>query len=302
MFRGKREGNAQSEGNAGGGVREVPEAKEVEEGVRESRENHANTAAFFDLDGTLMPLPSLEQRFFRMLRGRRAIPAKNFWLWLMEAARLMPRGITAVLQANKMYLRGVQVLDGHEPGNGRNSPGHTSGQQAEGAASAPSSREARHHPRPPAPAFFAEAIERISWHAQRGHRIVLVSGTLEPLARDAARAMEGELAAHGMALKIRVCATRLEEVDGRWTGQILGEAMFGEAKARAVKRLAEEMHLDRTRCYAYGDSLNDWWLLAAVGRPAVANPSRRLASIVKKREWLVVRWNEGRKAKSGSRG
>jgi phosphoserine phosphatase len=126
----------------------------------------------------------------------------------------------------------------------------------------------------------------------QGHEIVLVSGTLEPLARGAARILEAEVAARGSAAAIRVCATRLEERDGKWTGRVLGEAMFGEAKACAAKRLAEEMRLDLTRCYAYGDSLHDRWLLEAVGKPAAVNPSNDLAEIARMRGWALLRWNK----------
>jgi HAD superfamily hydrolase (TIGR01490 family) len=173
-----------------------------------------------------------------------------------------------MLQTNKMYLRGVQTFD--ERGGG-------------------------------SPSFFARAIERVAWHAKQRHEIVLMSGTLEPLARGAARAMEAELAARGITVTIPVFATRLEELDGKWTGRVLGEAMFGEAKARATKRLAEEMRLDLRRCYAYGDSLNDRWLLAAVGRPAAVNPSKDLAGIARMHGWPVLDW-EGRERLTEKRG
>jgi HAD superfamily hydrolase (TIGR01490 family) len=221
-----------------------------------------------------------------MLRYRRAIRAKNYFLWLGEAMRLMPRGISAILQANKMYLRGVQILDECDDGDGDVSSWHKDGHEAEGQESAPP----RRNPRLPVPAFFGQAIERVEWHAKQGHEIVLISGMLEPLARGAARAMEAELAARGITVTTRVFATRLEETDGRWTGRVLGEAMFGEAKARAAKRLAEEMRLDLGRCYAYGDSLNDRWLMAAVGRPAAVNPSKDLADMARTHGWPVLNW------------
>jgi phosphoserine phosphatase len=123
---------------------------------------------------------------------------------------------------------------------------------------------------------------------------VIVSGTLEPLAKAAARALEAELASRGFAVRIRVCATQLEEGLGRWTGRIAGEAMFREAKARAVKRLAQEMHLDLAQCWAYGDSVNDRWMLADIGKPVAVNPSRQLARIARKRGWPVLRWNQAR--------
>ena len=254
--------------------------------VQKVKEKSGGVAAFFDLDGTLVALPSLERRFFRMLKCRRAIAGRNYFLWVREALRLAPRGISAIMQANKMYLRGVQILDERDEGDGDISSWHKDGHQAEGQASAPP----RRNPRLPVPTFFALAIERVAWHAKQEHEIVLISGTLEPLAREAARTVEAELAARGITVTIRVFATRLEEMDSTWTGRVLGEAMFGEAKARAATRVAKEMQLDLARCYAYGDSLNDRWLMEAVGRPAAVNPSRDLASMARTRGWPVLHW------------
>ena len=47
-------------------------------------------AAFFDLDGTLIPDPSLERRFFSQLRRNHAIPLTNYLRWGAEALRLLP--------------------------------------------------------------------------------------------------------------------------------------------------------------------------------------------------------------------
>src|SRR5258708_9081051 len=126
------------------------------------------------------------------------IHTKNYFLWLREALRLMPRGISAILQANKMYLRGVQVFDERGEGDGDVSCWHKDGLQAEGQASAPP----RRNPRLPVPAFFLQAIERVAWHAQQGHGIVMISGKPEPLAPGAARAMETELAVRGITVTI----------------------------------------------------------------------------------------------------
>ena len=292
-----------------GEVREVKKVEEVKD---------VQVAAFFDLDGTLTPLPSLERRFFRVLRYRREVPLKNYFLWLKEALRLLPYGVSAVTKANKMYLRGVQsvgedefenrsgnfweptVLEESGAGNDGVPSAHASGQperlgasQAGGQTSAAPPKRARRNPRLPVPRFFANAVERVAWHAKRGHAIVLVSGTLEPLATAGALELEAELAARMVVAKIRVCATRLEEIDRRWTGGILGEAMFGEAKARAIRALAQELKLDLARCYAYGDSANDEAVLACVGNPIAVNPSRRLARIAHESGWPLLRWAEG---------
>jgi HAD superfamily hydrolase (TIGR01490 family) len=271
-------------------VKERKEGNETRE-VKGVKEKSGVIAAFFDLDGTLVALPSLERTFFRVLRYRKEISARNYFLWMKEALRLIPRGMGAILHSNRMYLRGVRILDECDGRGGNVSSWHKDGHQAKGQASAPP----RCHPRQPVPRFFAQALERVTWHARQGHKIVFLSGTIEPLARGVARTLEVELAARGITLTIRVLATRLEEGDGRWTGRILGEAVAGEAKARAAKRLAEELRLDLDRCYAYGDTLNDMELLAAVGNPAAVNPSKKLASLALSQGWTMLPWKEKEK-------
>lgn len=216
-------------------------------------------AAFFDLDGTLLPAPSLEKRFFPILRQQKAIRIGNCFAWLREATRLMPRGINHVLYGNKVYLRGVRVSEVDSLTT---------------------------------PPFFPQALERVLWHAERGHDIALVSGTPEPLAQMAAATLESALAQRGICTSLEVFATRLETAAGSWTGRIVGEAMFGEAKARAVRRFAAARGIDPSNCFAYGDSANDRWMLEAVGKPVAANPSDDLKRIAARNRWDIVRWNE----------
>jgi phosphoserine phosphatase len=256
--------------------------------ARSEVKESVGVAAFFDLDGTLMALPSLERRFFRVLRSRSEIPLRNYFLWLREALRLALRGIGGILQANKMYLLGVQIFEERGRGDEARSLRHKSGHRAPGQTSAPP----RRNPRWPVPVFFEEAMKRVVWHGKQGHTIVLLSGTLEPLAREAGRALEAALAERGIYCELYVCATRLEEVDGKWAGKILGEAMFGEAKERAARRIAAELKLDLRRCYAYGDSVSDRWLLGAVGLPVAVNPCRKLARLARMRGWTVLKWEK----------
>lgn len=255
------------------GRKEVEEVQEVK-----VKEKDGGVAAFFDLDGTLISLPSQEMRFFSLLRYRRVVGIRNYLAWIAESLRLIPRGINQILYANKMYLRGVRADSGTDipvclfP--------------VEKAGETGKSRRQARMPVPP----FPEAMERVVWHAERGHLLVIVSGTLENLAERTARAMENELEARGLKGEIRVCATRLEAKNGTWTGKIVGEAMFGEAKARAIRRIAAEAALDLSRCFAYGDSANDKWMLEAVGKPAAVNPSNDLMRIARRNDWAVLQW------------
>ncbi|MGB7283847.1 MAG: HAD-IB family hydrolase [Candidatus Acidiferrum sp.] len=263
----------------------VKEVKEAED-VREVMEKGGGVAAFFDLDGTLIPLPSLEERFFLRLNEERLIGIRNRLCWLAEAVRLAPQGIGQIVNANKMYLRGVRT---EEASGGARLLVCRSAEDEE-AKAGKRTKEPERQAKMSVLTFFPTAIERAAWHAKRGHLNVIVSGTLEPLAALVARTMEAELGARGLTCNIRVCATRLGEEKERWTGRIVGEAMFGEAKARAIRRIAAESDLDLERCFAYGDSLSDRWMLETVGKPAAVNPSNDLGRLARRNCWAILRW------------
>ena len=57
--------------------------------------------------------------------------------------------------------------------------------------------------------------------------------------------------------------------------------------------MEKRFHLEK--CFAYGDSLNDRWLMAAVGRPTAVNPSDELARIARERGWPILDWEEREK-------
>ena len=230
-------------------------------------------AAFFDLDGTLIGEPSLERRFLAELRRHRAIPSGNYFRWLARALRLLPWGIETMRHANKMYLRGLR-------------------RDVDEFTEAQSRRQKPVQARMAPPRFLPAAMERVSWHARQGHGIVLVSGTLAPLADEMAVALVVRLAVRGVTASVGVCGTQLEEAGGRWTGRIAGDAMFGPAKARALRRIAAQSEFDLSRCYAYGNSLSDRWMLEAVGRAVAVNPSRGMEKLARRRGWAVVRWAE----------
>jgi HAD superfamily phosphoserine phosphatase-like hydrolase len=215
-------------------------------------------AAFFDLDGTLVPAPSLEWRFFSALRKSRSIPFSNYLRWMGEALRLMPDGLLAAQHRNKRYLKGVYCdwVVRHMGSIG----------------------------------FFDQGIARVAWHAWQGHRIFLVSGTLEALAGLAATALECDLGSEGVHIRPRVCATRLAEVRGQWTGEISGEALYGRAKAYSVKAVGAEEKIDLRECHAYGNSVLDRHFLCAVGHGHAVNPGKQLTALAKQKNWTIWRW------------
>jgi phosphoserine phosphatase len=82
-------------------------------------------------------------------------------------------------------------------------------------------------------------------------------------------------------------ATRMEVVDGRYTGNVASYA-YGPAKADAIRELAAARGYDLAASHAYSDSITDAPMLEAVGHAAVVNPGRALRRLATERGWQVL--------------
>jgi HAD superfamily hydrolase (TIGR01490 family) len=123
-------------------------------------------------------------------------------------------------------------------------------------------------------------------HLDAGQRVWLVTATPVELARIIARRL-GLTGALGTVAEVR---------GGRFTGRLVGELMHGEAKAEAIRALAEREGLDLARCTAYSDSANDLPMLSLVGTAVAVNPDSELRSVARARGWQVRDFRTGRKA------
>ena len=284
------------------------QSDELEE-VTYAATRRATGAAFFDIDGTLLAKPSLERRFFWELQRSGKIPARNYLAWLAQTIWLGlhdPRQLRAVAQTNKSYMRGVhaEILSGLNLSQASSGDAHAGNaspfdRNPSNAASCDAifpktTRSSAHRGTETAgkwlPEFFPAAIQRVWWHALRGDAIVLVSGTLAPLAEIVKFALERELLWRGVDCRIFAIATQLEIADGCWTGKVSRLAIFGQEKALGVKEFARAQNISPARCCAYGDSSQDRWMLAAVGHAFAVNPTRRLRRIARSRGWPILCW------------
>ncbi len=123
-------------------------------------------------------------------------------------------------------------------------------------------------------------------HLDAGQRVWLVSAT--PI--EVAQVIADRLGLTG------AIGTRSEIEGGVYTGRLLGAPVHGQAKADAVRALAEAEGLDLDRCSAYSDSANDIPMLSLVGNPHAINPDRKLRSHAKSHDWPVNDFRVGRRA------
>ncbi len=84
-----------------------------------------------------------------------------------------------------------------------------------------------------------------------------------------------------------VVATRYAETEGIYTGELDGLFVWGPGKLAAIRMWAEQHDVSLKTSSAYSDSVFDSPMLSAVGYPVAVNPDYRLRALAALRRWPV---------------
>lgn len=216
------------------------------------------TAAFFDLDKTLMA-GSSGMQFARVASRHGIVGRRQLASWAVEHLRYRLRGTTdertgEVLRVARELIAGV-----------------------------PARAIERMNPEVMAailPRVYPQMLDEVYAHQDAGRATFIVSaagnGVVEPLA--AVLGMDGGI------------GTRYEVDDGAFTGRFDGPFVYGPGKVEAMESFAAEHGIDLAASYAYSDSLSDLPMLRAVGNPVAVNPDPALAEIAREEGWQTMRF------------
>jgi HAD superfamily hydrolase (TIGR01490 family) len=122
---------------------------------------------------------------------------------------------------------------------------------------------------------FPAGIRRVRQHRALGHRTVLITGALDFVVEPFRPLFDD------------IVSAKLGVVDGTYDGRMTAVPPTGEARYQALVDHAAAHDMDLRESVAYADSASDLPMLEAVGFPVAVNPETRLASIARKRGWLV---------------
>jgi HAD superfamily hydrolase (TIGR01490 family) len=131
------------------------------------------------------------------------------------------------------------------------------------------------------PNVYPRARDLIDESRRAGCRQVLVSGALDFTMRPLAAYLGVD----------DVIANRLEFYRGYATGKLAKPFVGGATKAQIMRDFAAEHAIDLAQSWAYSDSYSDFPMLAAVGRPTAVNPDFRLRSVARSYDWPVLDLN-----------
>lgn len=210
------------------------------------------TLAIFDIDGTLVQ-GSTERRFWRYLLARGRQGPRQILAYALFLLRFAPTYGADIAKKDKAYLRNLETAD------------------VKTLAAAFVATEVLPH-------LFAPAVQRLQQHLRRGDTVVLLSGTLEPIARALADALGVQ----------HVCATVCSEREGRYLASPPEVHPFGRAKLHLAAQLAADLGYELRHATAYGDSRHDLHLLNAVGEPVAVLPDAGLSATAIANDWEVI--------------
>jgi HAD superfamily hydrolase (TIGR01490 family) len=128
------------------------------------------------------------------------------------------------------------------------------------------------------PNLWPETVALTQEHLRKGHQVWLVTATPQLVAQVIADRL-GLTGALG---------TKVEALDGVFTGVLDGHVLHGEEKAVVARELARTTGTDLDECWAYSDSSNDIPLLTMVGNRVVVNPDAKLLAHAKREGWDIL--------------
>jgi phosphoserine phosphatase len=130
--------------------------------------------------------------------------------------------------------------------------------------------------------IYAGAARLIEEAIKRGEKVIFATSSFYTIIQPLERffGIEGSL------------ASMLEFRDGRTTGRLTGNSLFGAKKKTAIETWLGENNIQDSEVRCYSDSYTDLPMLELSGSPAAVNPDRFLLREAKKRGWEIMRFTE----------
>ena len=126
-----------------------------------------------------------------------------------------------------------------------------------------------------------QAHERIDWHKSQGHRIVLLTATVAPMAEAMGRVL-GIDVVYGCGPEVR--KGKLSGSERVWS------VPRRKGKVPIMKDDALHSNSNLNECYAYGNTMADSWFMRECGHPIAVNPESALRKYATAQSWEILHW------------
>lgn len=215
------------------------------------------SAAFFDLDGTLIP-GSANIPFAKAAFRQGFISTSDLFKDLRNGLSFLLKGATDERSA-QVRDRILHAVKGHRAADVEALGEHFIEELV--ASIKPAMRDV------------------LGRHGAAGEdRIVISASPTEIVSR----------VAQAAGLETGVGTTAARDANGVYTGELAGPFCYAQGKVEVMQALAAERGYDLGECFAYSDSASDLPMLEAVGHPVAVNPEPELREIAAVRGWPIV--------------
>ncbi len=126
-----------------------------------------------------------------------------------------------------------------------------------------------------------QAREKIEWHRAQGHRLVLVTATIAPMA-EAMGEVLGMDAVYGCGP-----ADRAGILSGSERGWSVPRR---KGKVPIIQADAQENGHDLAECYGYGNTMADSWFMRITGHPIAINSKGAFKQFAQEKNWEMHDW------------
>jgi HAD superfamily hydrolase (TIGR01490 family) len=217
-----------------------------------STQHPALVVAVFDVDRTLVPITTTERIYIRYLIRKRVIGLKAVLNTGLFMLRRLPQSPFETIRRERAYLSGLPY------------------EQAEKLALDCFESDIK-------PRISQAGMEAIRDHKDKGHMVVLLSGSLDFLLEPMREYVGAD----------HLIAAHMQVVKGKLTGRIEGQYPYGSVKAVVIRHFIEEHGLDFSQSYAYADHHSDHEVLSLFGNPVVINPKPKMREIAEREGWTI---------------
>jgi len=217
------------------------------------------TAAFFDIDGTLHRDSLMMEHFKRLIRYEIIDP--RYWYSHAQKAfqnwdKRMGNYEDYLLEVAEIYLNSMKGQNKNYIDFIVNQVIETKGDRV-----------------------YRFTRDRINWHKEQGHRVIFISGSPDYLVERMAEKFGAD--------DFRATEYMVDK-NHNFTGEIK-QMWDSKSKSIAIAELVDAYDIELNKSYAYGDTKGDLAMLKAVQHPVAINPARELLLEIKKDKELSER-------------
>ena len=126
--------------------------------------------------------------------------------------------------------------------------------------------------------IYTKAEEMIKEQISNGEKVILITATNTAIAKPLAEYLDIP----------HLIATKLEQIDGKFTGKQTDDYCAGSGKVRYIKEFCQEHGLDYQEAGYYGDSKVDIEVMTEIPHPRPCNPVAELKAKAEQENWPIL--------------